>query len=471
MAAMSVELLSNLNCGSCGHYLSVGPIVRLDTGYKCGRCLVENPGIEPDALGEVLKGQRFPCKYDVYGCKQRLTFGNDIKSHEDICLFKPIICPMQIIDQCEKLVDKNQLINHFLSAHKSNIIQELTFGIKVDYTEDIKLYTGKGGCYVINHSFDKVNGFKFAVFGVDTEMISQTEAYTIHLKSEGSSIRNLSMSGKVLCYPGENTDPLHCVLDISIFKHIFQKVETVSVELGLPNDNKHVNYSRCLGCAQKLLYVLYQCKSDHLFCKKCGSESDDICMICSKALCFARNPSIPLEDNVIYSCINEIFGCSYWGKPYQLKEHNCSNSLIINCPFKLNSCHWKGFESALLQHCQQNHQVFNNELQISLENISDSIYVLLYNNFLFVLNVRYHDGKKVVYFNVETRQKGYSFDLTCLNNQQTSIKHRHPCSPILEEVSDYYKHSIGICMDSFCGDCIVVSIWKQQYITKEQFTL
>lgn len=143
--------LEKLKCSKCWLYLSVPPIVPLNNGFICGRCVSKTMSVLPHSntiYETVAQLLTFPCIYNTAGCKQELTWGSVLK-HEASCPHKLYNCPSTPLGQCTWKGQSEQFITHFDTCHKELTMNWTYFYLPIKHTEHVnKLMSYKDHLFI-----------------------------------------------------------------------------------------------------------------------------------------------------------------------------------------------------------------------------------------------------------------------------------------------------------------------------------
>ncbi|KAG7586022.1 Zinc finger SIAH-type [Arabidopsis thaliana x Arabidopsis arenosa] len=133
--------LPNSNVLDCPHCFDPlkKPIFQCNNGHlacflcciklkkRCSFCKLPIGDVRCRAMEKVIKSGLVSCSNAKYGCKQRTTYGNKLRSHEKVCVFAPCSCPIR---DCNYIGFYKDLNNHFRGAHKQSPCEIMSFVFK-----------------------------------------------------------------------------------------------------------------------------------------------------------------------------------------------------------------------------------------------------------------------------------------------------------------------------------------------------
>lgn len=304
--------LDELKCANCNRYISIGPVKVIHSckEFLCGRCPTQEN--EPHTLNiiyeKVAQFTQFPCIYDEFGCKQTFPFGEQMKDHEDSCVYKPNACPLGFFQSCDWLGHDNHMFAHVTNTHPAWVLNELHLNLNLQAkTEQRYIFASEDVVYVMDVFYHAEKGLFMEVMQFTTGVKSASRTYDILLRPCDKPSPSLTFTRAISKYvnafktPGYVTeaDQVQCV-----------DKNKVRVSIALNWDNWSVYYKQ------------------------------------------AAKPRVDLtKARLMYcACKNADFGCSFSGKPCEMQEHEelCK---LIECPLQSKGCAWKGVENDVYTHC------------------------------------------------------------------------------------------------------------------------
>ncbi|XP_065191360.1 E3 ubiquitin-protein ligase Siah1-like [Sycon ciliatum] len=125
--ASNPDLASHFECPVCFDYV-LPPIIQCNSGHLvcsqcrakltcCPSCRGPLGSIRNLAMERVAEDVLFPCKFRTNGCPQAFRF-NKKKEHEDLCEFRPYMCPCPGA-QCKWQGNLDGVLQHLFQAHKT----------------------------------------------------------------------------------------------------------------------------------------------------------------------------------------------------------------------------------------------------------------------------------------------------------------------------------------------------------------
>lgn len=226
------QILAELECPVCTDYMHP-PIRQCLIGHsfcdkcyqrldKCPTCRNPKGTARSYALENLHQKLSFPCKNQVNGCPITML-GTNIRKHEESCPFAPLICPLNVINDCLWRGDLNDVIQHCLKRHPTNVyitnIQQLTCKNFLKRDETIRRY------YILFKAYDEIfkatlqinydlNLMKWCVYHLASYSIESSANYTYEIiienrNSSDNCNNKWNISLKSSCQP------------ISIFKDSF----------------------------------------------------------------------------------------------------------------------------------------------------------------------------------------------------------------------------------------------------------
>lgn len=261
-------ILEQLKCTTCKNYISVGPVTRTSDGHNCGRCPVA--ANDKNALFEVLaKNCKFPCRYDINGCKVKLPFGEDVINHERECEYRLILCP--VVDGCEWSGLLAKSFEHCWEKHKKNVAHFSKFEVLINLQASLDckmVMKRKSGEVLLLHL-----------------MFSEEIGLSVNLKMLLGNHRKVDLCYTLLLHCSEmesiigflkrKVDPCYCLHPN--WKWLpFSALGCLNKELIIGNIEIEENTSssgelECDRCKHALPLYMLKCETNHTICRECDN--------------------------------------------------------------------------------------------------------------------------------------------------------------------------------------------------------
>lgn len=372
----------SVKCASCSNYLSIAPIVYHESGLLCGRCApkggIFNPIQRATAYETLAQLFTYPCVNSDNGCKDELKW-NSALTHESICQFKLLNCPVMPIAYCPWKGTKNQLVSHFTDAHKELIINPSSY-FYLPYkhaVEDNKLMIYNNSFFLFQIRNDVQEGKCWLGLTTVDEIQANASLYSIEFKAAESSssmaLRKNIQHDPTASWAMDTTKMLS--VDVNTIKafldsnNILCKLEIVNNNATKQpqkentennpqkSDDTVLKEMECIVCYEYMTPPIFLCTRGHSICGTCRQTKGVVkCPVCQANVTNMRNFAL---ENVTaaakYPCKNKDTGCKFIGNSVNIRNHEKQCIMLrVECPF---GCAWKGNTGNVIEHSQKVHNI------------------------------------------------------------------------------------------------------------------
>ncbi|KAL3284936.1 hypothetical protein HHI36_019068 [Cryptolaemus montrouzieri] len=461
-----------LKCDICNKPLSVPPIIHSALlGYICGRC--ENKSKSDEKYGDSIAERQiiyenlakyitFPCAYNVLGCSSMLKW-ESVLSHEDICEFKNIVCPLShqnFQEQCPWIGDHNQLITHIKKDHKKFFSNPLQIKLTKEFESKILFWEITGHIVVIILDRKDTNKY-FCCISAD---FNNKDCLKYQYQLEISN----KQWGNPVIFQRDHLEPLYgntftrpdnsIEIDIESLKYLFKKSNEIIIKFTINQKvvsatstisnaadkyfskvenelNENLLHDlECPICVQYMTSPIFICEMGHNVCHDCHWKISR-CPICRGNMQGGRNFTLEkLTEKINYPCVNREIGCSFVGLLANLKKHE-NNCLLAQRECFIGNCSWKGAHLDLKAHFEEIHNLIEPDT-IHVHQLQKKVdqYFISFDNKLFLLNIRFDINKPFEYIVqcIGDDKIEYKHELQIIGSSLIDIKIKlcHLCQPL-----------------------------------------
>lgn len=334
--SVDAETVKHLKCYTCGCYLSIGPVTFRENHYSCGRCQRDDKNVITifTALAQTCK---FPCRYDLNGCSERVLFGEEINEHESLCAHRPSSC---LLKSCEWRGYVKDITQHFSNKHKENCAESLDFTLNVEEPmQMLKVVNFKNGQLLLLKALNnQINGLRVEV----------SPLLQLGLPSTYNLI--LTSSDKHNTIELKNNEILNQVNRLFVPPEVLQRLANNKILATFFIEN-NLKGCPCYACGLLISLYYFTCNLNHTICSKCYKNNN--CSECNAPLKRKSNYQLMREGNdAPHACCNAIYECHFAGTVEKLQEHE-KNCMYDKC--LVRNCTWEGVSTAFIKHIKLKH--------------------------------------------------------------------------------------------------------------------
>lgn len=442
--------LEDLYCSNCTNFLTP-PIAILQNGKNiCSKCLEQRENkeekyIENKALENIIKHLEIPCRYASEGCKDKF-YQPEMIHHEEICNFKPTICPM--IDCCWTGAFK-KLKNHLTTSHKDSIISsdnlDFEFVINTDLlSETRKLLHWNTEVFLLNIRVTP-ESITLSVSHIVNDPDDQLKCMLKELYSNNGICFKPENCREVTNY-GAKTENIE--INTSEFKKygvglLNAKIKIYSGVKPIKVDTKYMKILECPVCLELMSSCIYICENGHSICMACKEKLKE-CPTCKGNLGCIKNIGLQaIYEATNVFCPNRSLGCVVVLNGDDMKRHfqNCRFKQW-NCIFEQEKCCFIGTYPQLISHLTEHHNIEHNEFAVKYvdestpmegftENMSElhNWYKkpLIAYDHVFFLNYRILSSVLIFHLTALNKVRDmFTYEVTFGNENNILLKIEHP---------------------------------------------
>lgn len=379
------ETVEYLRCATCGCYLSVGPVTFRQKHYTCGRCNQDAKNVITIFM-TLAQNCKFPCRYDVHGCSERVLFGEKMSNHEYLCAYRPSSCLMK---HCEWRGCVRDITQHLSENHKESSADTLDFMLNVNEPmQTLKLVNFKNGQLLLLEAvYDEVNGLRIEVSPLLS--VGLPSKYNLILTSLSSDTSNTTEL--------KNNEILKPVKGLLVPREMLKRLTDNKILLKFSIEN-NLKGCVCCVCALPISIYYFVCNLNHAICSKCYENSN--CTECNTPFKRRSNYQLMKEVNAPHACCNAVYECNFAGSLEKLEEHE-KDCLYDKC--LVRNCSWQGVSTAFIKHIKQKHRdITCRDRELTIGSKDEINHFICMDDQMFILNTisNNHENLKEITVNL-----------------------------------------------------------------------
>ncbi|CAG9864102.1 unnamed protein product [Phyllotreta striolata] len=363
------ELLESncLYCALCKDILKPPIMLVENIGNICSTCHKDTPEIKNrhsmnnEAVENILKLLKLPCKYKIKGCQERFSY-EELPYHQQGCKHGTKMCSMNKSTGCEWQGSTGDFVAHFKQLHGDHIInfENNLFFLETSLCEAnmVKLLVTHNQIFMLRmHTNVESKRLLYMICSVTDNSNSFCDYSVKHKGSSDNYIKTKSRIVPSYYIYNDFDETVAVAIDLDALKQISQISNTITNVFKIKIDDgdfdviddKILHFFECPVCKTFMKPPIFQCHSGHSICNMCRPRLDR-CPTCRSTFGNTRNYSLEgLTVGVQYPCIYHDSGCPEIGSANYMTSHE-KQCLYkpLSCPFP--TCATNSNQEVIVQH-------------------------------------------------------------------------------------------------------------------------